>query len=55
MTKGGSRPNAGRKPLPPEEQTKPCSIRLNARRWAKLKRLIKAGKLSPWIDRAKEP
>lgn len=50
---GGPRPGSGRKPLPPEDQTRPRSIRLNDERWAKLKRLIAAGKLNQWIDRAR--
>lgn len=53
--KGGPRPGAGRKPLPPEEQTRPRSVRLTQARWEKLKRLIRAGKLNQWIDKAKEP
>jgi len=45
----------GRKPNAPEDQTKPRSIRLNDVRWAKLKRLIKAGWLANAIDKAKLP
>ena len=44
----------GRKPLPPDEQTKPRSVRLNDERWEKLKRLGSAW-LNKAIDRAKEP
>jgi hypothetical protein len=45
----------GRPALPPEEATKPRSIRLNDTRWEKLKRLIKDGWLNKAIDKAKEP
>jgi hypothetical protein len=47
----------GRKPLPPDEQTKPRSIRLNDARWEKLKRLNKADPewLEKRIDKAKDP
>lgn len=31
--KGGPRPGSGRKPLPPEDQTRPRSIRLNDADW----------------------
>jgi hypothetical protein len=44
----------GRKPNPPEEQTKPRSIRLNDERWEKLKRLGSEW-LAKAIDKAKEP
>jgi uncharacterized protein (DUF4415 family) len=44
----------GRPPLPPEEHTKPRSVRLNDARWEKLKRLG-TGWLERAIDRAKEP
>jgi len=44
----------GRKPLPPDEQTKPRSVRLNDERWEKLKRLGSAW-LNKAIDRAKPP
>jgi len=37
----------GRKPLPPEEQTKPRSMRLTDARWDKLKKLG-----SEWLNRA---
>jgi hypothetical protein len=40
----------GRKPLPPEEQTKPRSVRLNDTRWDKLKALNSNG--SDWLNRA---
>ena len=43
----------GRKPTPPEEQTKPRSVRLNDARWEKLKRLGSEW-LSKAIDKAKE-
>jgi len=54
MTRPPNDRGQGRKPNPPEEQTKPRSIRLNDARWEKLKRLIKAGWLNKAIDRAKE-
>jgi hypothetical protein len=44
----------GRPPLPPEDHTKPRSVRLNDARWLKLKRLG-TGWLEKAIDRAKEP
>lgn len=53
-SKGGVRPGAGRKPLPPDQATKPRSIRLNDARWEKLKRLGTAW-LEARIDKAKEP
>ena len=40
--------------LPPEQQTKPRSVRLNDARWEKLKRLG-SDWLAGAIDRAKEP
>lgn len=46
--------NQGRKPLPPEEATKPRSVRLTDARWEKLKRL-KSEWLNRAIDKAKEP
>lgn len=45
--RGGAGRGQGRKPLPPEEATKPRSIRLNDARWAKLRRLG-----SDWLARA---
>lgn len=44
----------GRKPLPPEEQTKPRSVRLNETRWDKLKKLGSEW-LNQAIDKAKLP
>ena len=52
--RGGKRDGAGRKALPPEEATKPRSVRLNDARWDKLKRLG-TDWLARQIDRAKEP
>ena len=43
----------GRPSLPPDEQTKPRSIRLTDARWEKLKRL-KSEWLNKAIDKAKE-
>jgi hypothetical protein len=43
----------GRKPLPPEEQTKPRSVRLTDVRWEKLK-LLGSEWLNKAIDRAKK-
>lgn len=44
----------GRPALPPEESTKPRSVRLTDARWEKLKRLGSAW-LNKAIDKAKEP
>ena len=52
--RGGKRDGAGRKALPPNEATKPRSVRLNDARWDKLKRLG-TDWLARQIDRAKEP
>ena len=52
--RGGKRDGAGRKALPPDEATKPRSVRLNDARWDKLKRLG-TDWLARQIDRAKEP
>lgn len=54
MTRPMSDRGQGRKPLPPEEQTKPRSVRLTDARWEKLKRL-KSEWLNKAIDKAKEP
>ena len=54
MTRGGAGRGQGRKALPPEEATKPRSVRLNDARWEKLKRLG-ADWLAKQIDKAKEP
>lgn len=51
--RGGKRDGAGRKALPPDEATKPRSVRLNNARWDKLKRLG-TDWLARQIDRAKE-
>jgi len=47
MTRPPNDRGQGRKPLPPEDATKPRSIRLNDARWEKLKRLG-----SDWLTRA---
>lgn len=44
----------GRKPLPPDQATKPRSVRLNDERWAKLK-LLGTQWLEARIDKAKLP
>ena len=54
MTRGGAGRGQGRKALPPEEATKPRSVRLNDARWEKLK-LLGMEWLADRIDRAKVP
>lgn len=51
MTDASKRPQ-GRPPLPPEDHTKPRSVRLNDARWAKFK-LLGSAWLEKAIDRAK--
>ena len=54
MTRPMNDRGQGRKPLPPEEKTRPYSVRLTDARIEKLKRL-KSEWLNKAIDRAKEP
>jgi hypothetical protein len=54
MTSPKEKRPPGRPPLPPEDHTKPRSVRLNDARWLKFKRLG-TGWLERAIDRAKEP
>lgn len=54
MTRPMNDRGQGRKPLPPDEQTKPRSVRLTDARWEKLKRLG-SDWLAKQIDKAKEP
>ena len=53
MTRPPNDRGQGRKPNPPEDATKPRSVRLNDARWEKLKRLGSEW-LARAIDRAKE-
>lgn len=54
MTRPPNDRGQGRKALPPEEATKPRSVRLNDARWAKLK-LLGTAWLEARIDKAKLP
>ena len=51
--RGGAGRGQGRKPLPLDVVTKPCTVRLDAARWAKLKQLG-TDWLRQQIDAAKE-
>jgi hypothetical protein len=53
MTRPPNDRGQGRKPSPPDDATKPRSIRLNNARWEKLKRLGSEW-LAKAIDKAKE-
>lgn len=52
MTRPPNDRGQGRKPLPPDQVTKPRSVRLNDERWAKLK-LLGMKWLEARIDKAK--